>query len=168
MIRPLAPGKVYWGNNHQNSSGHSWDRDETRGVVQLTINTVAGCPHFPCLPLLPLPTKLFFSFTTDRYYSSFTNSYQRWPGAGVCHLTCLLSSSPLLSSRLFMLDADNYPDESENAHRQVYGGEQPHHESHFSHELAGGAASFGAMKLFEDHQRKQGMWKSPSSPESIR
>ncbi|KAJ5832044.1 hypothetical protein N7474_000355 [Penicillium riverlandense] len=39
-------------------------------------------------------------------------------------------------------------------HRQVYGGEQ--HESHFSHELIAGAASFEGMKLWEDHQRKEG------------
>ena len=30
------------------------------------------------------------------------------------------------------------------------------HESHFSHELLAGAASFAGMKAFEDHQRKQG------------
>ncbi|KAJ5620776.1 SPX N-terminal [Penicillium lagena] len=44
--------------------------------------------------------------------------------------------------------------ESDDAHRQVYGGEQ--HESHFSHELIAGAASFEGMKLWEDHQRKEG------------
>ncbi|KAI5924084.1 hypothetical protein F4810DRAFT_665597 [Camillea tinctor] len=37
---------------------------------------------------------------------------------------------------------------------EVYDG-QPH-ESHMSHELIGGAASFEAMKLFEDRQRKEG------------
>ena len=33
---------------------------------------------------------------------------------------------------------------------------QPDHEAKFSHELVSGAASFEAMKLFEDHQRKEG------------
>ncbi|PWY90815.1 CipC-like antibiotic response protein, partial [Aspergillus heteromorphus CBS 117.55] len=46
-------------------------------------------------------------------------------------------------------------DQSDDAHRDVYGGEKKH-ESHFSHELLAGAASFEGMKLFEDHQRKQG------------
>jgi hypothetical protein len=46
-------------------------------------------------------------------------------------------------------------DESEQAHRQVYNGEQ-HHEGKFSHEFAAGAASFGAMKAYEDHERKSG------------
>ncbi|OJJ99785.1 hypothetical protein ASPACDRAFT_60614 [Aspergillus aculeatus ATCC 16872] len=46
-------------------------------------------------------------------------------------------------------------DESNEAHRQVYNGEQ-HHEAKFSHELLAGAASFEGMKLFEDHQRKEG------------
>lgn len=37
----------------------------------------------------------------------------------------------------------------------MYNGEQ-HHEGKFSHEFASGAASFGAMKAYEDHQRKNG------------
>jgi hypothetical protein len=48
-------------------------------------------------------------------------------------------------------------DESEQAHASVYNGEQ-HHEGKFSHEFAAGAASFGAMKAYEDHQRKTGMF----------
>ena len=43
--------------------------------------------------------------------------------------------------------------ESDEAHRQVYGGE---HEAKFSHELIAGAASFAGMKAWEDHQRKEG------------
>lgn len=39
-------------------------------------------------------------------------------------------------------------------HQEVYGGET--HESKFSHELIAGAASFEAMKLFEDRQRREG------------
>ncbi|RAL12737.1 DUF3759 domain-containing protein, partial [Aspergillus homomorphus CBS 101889] len=46
-------------------------------------------------------------------------------------------------------------EQSDDAHRQVYEGQQ-HHEAKFSHELLAGAASFEGMKLFEDHQRKQG------------
>ncbi|CAN6597907.1 hypothetical protein TRVA0_001S05028 [Trichomonascus vanleenenianus] len=43
----------------------------------------------------------------------------------------------------------------ENDYQQVYeGGEQ--HESKFSHELVSGAASFAAMKVFEDRQRRDG------------
>lgn len=44
--------------------------------------------------------------------------------------------------------------DSEGAHRQVYSGQE--HEAKFSHELLAGAASFEAMKLFEDHHRKEG------------
>ena len=51
-------------------------------------------------------------------------------------------------------------DDAQNAHQEVYeqdgGYTQPNHESKFSHELVAGGASFEAMKLFEDHQRKQG------------
>ena len=53
--------------------------------------------------------------------------------------------------------ADFKPDESEQAHQQVFNGEQ-HHEGKFSHEFAAGAASFGAMKAYEDHQRKNGLF----------
>lgn len=42
----------------------------------------------------------------------------------------------------------------EESHESVYGGKE--HESKFSHELVAGAASFEAMKLFEDRQRKEG------------
>jgi hypothetical protein len=41
----------------------------------------------------------------------------------------------------------------EDDHQQVYGGE---HQAKFSHELVAGAASFEAMKLFEDRQRREG------------
>jgi hypothetical protein len=41
----------------------------------------------------------------------------------------------------------------EEEHRQVYGQE---HEAKFSHELIAGAASFEAVKLFEDRQRREG------------
>ncbi|KAA8647024.1 hypothetical protein EYZ11_000097 [Aspergillus tanneri] len=44
--------------------------------------------------------------------------------------------------------------ESEDAHREIYGEQK--HESHFSHELIAGAASFAGMKAWEDHQRKEG------------
>jgi hypothetical protein len=44
---------------------------------------------------------------------------------------------------------------SHEANQQVYGDEQPR-EGKFSHELVAGAASFEAMKLFEDRQRKEG------------
>ena len=46
-------------------------------------------------------------------------------------------------------------DDSNDAHRQVYEGENKH-ESHLSHEVLAGAASFAGMKAFEDHQRKEG------------
>ncbi|KAJ5146369.1 Protein of unknown function DUF3759 [Penicillium bovifimosum] len=46
-------------------------------------------------------------------------------------------------------------EESEQAHREVYSGEE-HHEGKFSHEFAAGAASFAAMKAYEDHERNEG------------
>ncbi|KAL8796921.1 MAG: hypothetical protein Q9182_007283 [Xanthomendoza sp. 2 TL-2023] len=46
--------------------------------------------------------------------------------------------------------------ESQDAHEQVYGGEGYGNEAKLSHELIGGAAAFEGMKLFEDHQRKEG------------
>ena len=54
------------------------------------------------------------------------------------------------------------PDESQDAHQQVYeqggGYENPQeeHKGKFSHELIAGAASFEGFKLFEDQQRKEG------------
>lgn len=50
--------------------------------------------------------------------------------------------------------ANPFTDESQDAHRQVYGEER--HEAKFSHEAIAGAASFEAFKAFEDHQRKEG------------
>ncbi|KAL8684710.1 MAG: hypothetical protein Q9224_006174 [Gallowayella concinna] len=46
--------------------------------------------------------------------------------------------------------------ESQDAHEQVYGSGGYENEAKFSHELIGGAAAFEGMKLFEDHQRKEG------------
>ncbi|KAL8709743.1 MAG: hypothetical protein Q9220_005529 [cf. Caloplaca sp. 1 TL-2023] len=48
------------------------------------------------------------------------------------------------------------PGESEDAHQQVYGDGNDDNQAKFSHELIGGAAAFEGMKLFEDHQRKDG------------
>ncbi|MCJ1264793.1 hypothetical protein MMC22_004668 [Lobaria immixta] len=48
--------------------------------------------------------------------------------------------------------------ESEDAHQQVYDqGGGYDNQAKFSHELIAGAASFEGFKLFEDHQRKEGM-----------
>lgn len=44
------------------------------------------------------------------------------------------------------------PDDSHDAYQQVEQGNQ----ASFGHEMLGGAAAFGAMKLFEDRQRKEG------------
>ncbi|EER32062.1 conserved hypothetical protein [Candida tropicalis MYA-3404] len=41
----------------------------------------------------------------------------------------------------------------EEHHEQVYNG---NHESKFSHEVVAGAASFAAVKMFEDKQRREG------------
>ncbi|MCJ1341055.1 hypothetical protein MMC09_006351 [Bachmanniomyces sp. S44760] len=44
-------------------------------------------------------------------------------------------------------------DESQDSYNQVQNGDN---QAKFSHEVIGGAAAFGGMKLFEDHQRKEG------------
>jgi hypothetical protein len=58
---------------------------------------------------------------------------------------------------LMMLDHDKNADmclgESHDAYQQV---EQDDNKAEMSHELLGGAAAFGAMKIFEDRQRKEG------------
>lgn len=56
--------------------------------------------------------------------------------------------------------------DAQDSHQEVYdndgGYNQPDHNAKFSHELVAGAASFEGMKLFEDHQRKEGKYlKSP-------
>ncbi|CAO1621016.1 unnamed protein product [Sympodiomycopsis kandeliae] len=43
---------------------------------------------------------------------------------------------------------------SEDAHEQVYGGQT--HESKFSHELVAGAASFAAMRAYEQKEEREG------------
>ncbi|KAH8750353.1 hypothetical protein BGZ57DRAFT_538927 [Hyaloscypha finlandica] len=45
-------------------------------------------------------------------------------------------------------------EDSERSYQQVQEGQ--HHESSFGHEALAGAASFGAFKIFEDRQRKEG------------
>ncbi|RWA12819.1 hypothetical protein EKO27_g2287 [Xylaria grammica] len=45
-------------------------------------------------------------------------------------------------------------DESRKHRDDVYNNER--HESHLSHEIVAGGAAFEAMKLFEDHQRREG------------
>ncbi|KPI35739.1 uncharacterized protein AB675_1266 [Cyphellophora attinorum] len=48
-------------------------------------------------------------------------------------------------------------DEARDSHQQVYDDNVPEeHQAKFSHELISGAAAFEGMKLFEDHQRKEG------------
>lgn len=48
-----------------------------------------------------------------------------------------------------------YTDESRDAYNQNYNDGQPN-ESSFGHEVVAGAAAFAGMKIFEDHQRKEG------------
>jgi Protein of unknown function (DUF3759) len=50
-----------------------------------------------------------------------------------------------------------WTDDAQDAHQQVYGSGGYNNQAKFSHELIAGAASFEGMKLFEDHQRKEGM-----------
>ncbi|RMZ77897.1 hypothetical protein DV738_g4169, partial [Chaetothyriales sp. CBS 135597] len=47
-------------------------------------------------------------------------------------------------------------DQARDASRDVYGSGQKQHEAKWTHELLGGAAAFEGVKLWEDHQRKQG------------
>ncbi|KAH9822089.1 Protein of unknown function (DUF3759) [Teratosphaeria destructans] len=47
-------------------------------------------------------------------------------------------------------------DDNRQNYDQVYNQDQPDHEGKFSHELLAGGAAFGAMKIFEDQQRKEG------------
>ena len=52
--------------------------------------------------------------------------------------------------------------DAQQQYDQVYNQDQPDHEGKFSHELLAGGASFAAMKIFEDQQRKEGT--STSTP----
>ena len=53
-----------------------------------------------------------------------------------------------------------HPDDGQQSHQEVYnqdgGYDNPDNKAKFSHELLSGAAAFEGMKLFEDHQRKEG------------
>jgi hypothetical protein len=55
-------------------------------------------------------------------------------------------------------------DESRDAHQQVYGDGGYDNQAKFSHEIVAGGAAFEGMKLFEDHQRKEGKLPFPSKP----
>ncbi|KAG9229768.1 hypothetical protein BJ875DRAFT_474004 [Amylocarpus encephaloides] len=46
--------------------------------------------------------------------------------------------------------------ESEQSYQQLHDDGYEKHESSFGHEALAGAASFGAFKIFEDRQRKEG------------
>ena len=48
--------------------------------------------------------------------------------------------------------------ESQDAYNQVQSDDFENHKSSFGHEALAGAASFGAFKVFEDHQRKEGAY----------
>ena len=50
--------------------------------------------------------------------------------------------------------------ESQDAHKQVYGDGGYENQAKFSHEIVAGGAAFEGMKLFEDHQRKEGSRKT--------
>jgi hypothetical protein len=49
-----------------------------------------------------------------------------------------------------------FSDEAQDAHKEVYGSGGYDNQAKFSHELIAGGAAFEGMKLFEDHQRKEG------------
>jgi len=46
--------------------------------------------------------------------------------------------------------------EAQDNYNQVYNNDQSDNQAEFSHELVAGGASFMAMKMFEDRQRKEG------------
>lgn len=46
--------------------------------------------------------------------------------------------------------------ESQDAYNQNYDNNGQPNEASFGHEFLGGAAAFAGMKVFEDHQRKEG------------
>lgn len=66
---------------------------------------------------------------------------------------------PLFRFELALLTLSLRLGESQDAHEQVYGGEDGgyNNQAKFSHELIAGAGAFEGFKLFEDHQRKEGM-----------
>ena len=53
-------------------------------------------------------------------------------------------------------------DEAQNGHQEVYGSGGYDNQAKFSHELIAGGAAFEGMKLYEDHQRKEGRIHCPS------
>ena|ERR1700709_190882 len=55
-------------------------------------------------------------------------------------------------------DINCFSGESEQSYNDV---QQSDNQSSFGHEMIAGAASFGAFKIFEDRQRKEGMLTVP-------
>jgi hypothetical protein len=56
-------------------------------------------------------------------------------------------------------------DDSERSYQQAENYDRQQHEGSFGHEALAGAASFGAFKIFEDRQRKEG--SSPHFPSTL-
>lgn len=54
-----------------------------------------------------------------------------------------------------MLTDNGMTDEAQQSHQEVYGAPEEHR-GKFSHEVLAGGAAFEGMKLYEDHQRKEG------------
>lgn len=94
------------------------------------------------------------SLTLSISLSTFSLPKSTQNGLGLGYVSCLTTSHLNKSNKV--------TDESDNAHREVY--EENKHESHLSHELIAGAASFAGMKAFEDHQRKEGTSPPPIPP----
>jgi len=55
-------------------------------------------------------------------------------------------------------------DDSERSYERAQNNDFEQHESSFGHEALAGAASFGAFKIFEDRQRKEGPYPAPTTP----
>lgn len=127
----------------------------------------ASSQHYK-IPLVSLVFILFFSLLNtillDILFTTFLSRpyshLQKWLGAGVC-LPSPFKEYPYLNTSL-MADYNTPLDESDEAHQKVYGQEK--HEGKLSHELIAGAASFEAMKAWEDRQRKEGKETLTSTP----
>lgn len=111
-------------------------------------------PHSSALEIFISPPLLTGSRINNRRQTSFSTTHQRINELSSCGASLNSSRHILHSTRCVRHPLTRIPYDAR--YDQVYNQDQPDNEGKFSHELLAGGAAFGAMKLFEDQQRREG------------
>lgn len=136
---------------------HRWRGSrQLTGVTDLTQDGAIEEYIYPCLP-----ASSFFLSSTIYHPKIFQLNKIRHPYPSAQKLNnprSKCSAGVWLNSpiRIWTKTDLAVSDEAQNAHQEVYGSGGYDNQAKFSHELIAGGAAFEGMKLFEDHQRKEG------------